>query len=175
MHIDFVRSAPTPRVGWLVLIAGLALTGMALEQAMRFRQQQVAWRQAQVKAEQQLADAERQRLAAVPPPLPSYEDDKRWRRAATELALPWLDTLRAIEHATKPPVFLVGFKSDPVSGRLQLDAEAPDLDAALGYVTSLQAEPQLTNTLLLAHQQTPDPQGHTQLRLSLQTQWVSKR
>ena len=164
-----------PRVGWLFLIAGMVSTGVALDQAMHLRQQQVAWRQDQDKAAGQLAEAERQRLTALPPSLPSYEDDKRWRRAATELALPWLDTLRAIERATKPPVFLVGFKSDPVNGRLQLDAEAPDLDAALAYVTSLQAEAQLANTQLLAHQQTPDPQGRTQLRLSLQTQWVSKR
>lgn len=175
MHIDFVRAAPLPRVGWVLLIAGFALTGVAADQAMRFREQQDAWNQAQDKAAQQVAEKERQRLAALPLPMPSYEDDKRWRRAATELALPWLGTLRAIEHATKPPVFLVGFKAEPVSGRLQLEAESPDLDAALAYVATLQAESQLANTQLVSHQQVSDSQGQMQLRISLQTQWVSER
>lgn len=175
MHIDFARTAPLPRVGWALLIAGLALTVAAGDQAMRLQRQQEAWKQSHDQAAQQEAESERKRLAALPPPMPSYQDDKRWRRAATELALPWLGTLRAIEHATKPPVFLVDFKAEPASGRLQLEAEAPDLDAALAYVTTLQAEPQLANTQLLSHQQVADSQGQLQLRVSLQTQWVSER
>jgi len=175
MRIDFVQPAPSPRVGWVLLVAGLALAGVAGSQGLRYRQEHLAWAQLQAKLAEQRADKERQRLAALPPSLPPYEDDKRWQRAATELALPWLDTLGAIERATKPPVFLVGFKSDPVTGRLQLDAEAPDLDGALTYVATLQAQPQLVNTQLLAHQELADSQGRAQLRFSLQTQWVSKR
>jgi hypothetical protein len=175
MNIDFIGSTPLPRLGWALLLAGLTLSGIAVGQGLRYRQQQVAWSHAQDAGVKQLAESERQRLAALPPILPLYEDDKRWQRAAAELALPWIDTLRAIEQATKPPVYLLGFKPDPISGRLQLDAEAPDLGGALAYVHALQTESQFSGTQLLSHEQTTDPLGRTQLRISLQTQWVGQR
>lgn len=175
MHIDFIRKPGTPGLGWLVLAIGLGLAGWAAHQWMGWRHMQDARAQAREAQLHDQAERERQRLASLPPLLPPYTDDKRWQRAAHELSLPWMDTLRAIEHATKPPVYLLGFKSDPASGRLQLDAEAPDLDAMLAYVNALHGETQLGNPQLLTHDSAPDTQGRPQLRFALQTQWVHAR
>jgi hypothetical protein len=175
MHIDFIGQARSPRLGWLILGLGLGLAGLAGQRWLAWHQTQAQLTQAHEQALRDQAEHERQRLASLPPPVPPYTDDLRWQRAAHELNLPWMDTLRAIEHATRPPVYLTGFKSDPASGRLQLEAEAPDLDAALGYVSALQAERQLRNTQLQTHDSLPDPQGRSQLRFALQTQWVRAR
>lgn len=172
MHIDFDRSPRQPALGWWMLLAGLALLSLAMWQCLHVRQQQATLRQAHEQQEQARISHERQQLEALPPPTPPYADDPRWRRAAAELTLPWIATLRAVETATKPPVFLVGFKSDPVSGRLLLDAEAPSFDAALDFVSTLQAAPALSQTQILSHEDTPDPQGRLLTRFSLQTQWV---
>jgi hypothetical protein len=177
MHINFVQTGrtATSRLGWLVLAVGLVMTSIAAEQLLQWRQAQEVLLEARLQQVRTMAEQERQRLAALPPATPPYVDDKRWQRAASELALPWLSTLQAIEHATKPPVFLTGFKSDPVSGRLQLDAEAPAFEAALSYVSALQTQPGLANTQLLAHDESPDLQGHPLVKFSLQTKWVVAR
>lgn len=172
MRIDFVRSPRQPVLGWLVLASALATTGLAGWQYLALKHRQEALTKAQQQQAQLLAENERQRLAALPPPLPPYVDDKRWHLAAHELALPWINTLRALEQATKPPIFLVGFKSDPATGRLQLDAEAPSLDAALDFVSALQAAPTLSQTQILSHEESPDSQGRPLTRFSLQTKWV---
>lgn len=172
MRIDFVRSPRQPMFGWLVLAFALAMLGLAGWQYLALKHRQEALAKAHQQQIQLLAESERQRLVALPPPMPAYVDDKRWHRAAHELALPWINTLRALEQATKPPIFLVGFKSDPASGRLQLDAEAPSLDAALDFVTALQAAPALSQTQILSHDESSDPQGRPLTRFSLQTRWV---
>lgn len=172
MRIDFARSPSQPRLGWLMLLAGLVMLGLVASQYWHVREQQAAQLNTQHQLALAMENSERQRVAALPSPVPPYADDRRWRRAATELALPWITTLRAVERATKPPVFLLGFKSDPASGRLQLDAEAPSFNAALDFVSALQAAPALSQTQLLSHQDAPDPQGRPLTRFSLQTQWV---
>lgn len=173
MRIDFVKPPSQPKLGWLMLIAGLVLMGMMVRQYLDLKHRQAALVQAHQQQVQAQAEEERQRLAMLPPPAPAYMDDKRWRHAAKELALPWISTLRAVEHATKPPIFLVGFKSDPATGRLQLDAEAPSFDAALDFVVALQASPSLAQTQILSHEDAPDPQGRPLTRFSLQTRWVT--
>ncbi|MDO9236956.1 MAG: hypothetical protein Q7U28_13115 [Aquabacterium sp.] len=173
IRVDFVKRPGPPMLGWLVLLIGVALLGALAQQYVRFSQVRASALQASQQQAQTVAEQERQRVADLPSPPPPYLDDRRWRRAATELALPWINTLRAVEQATKPPVFLVGFKSDPATGRLQLDAEAPSFDAALGYVSVLQAAPALSQTQILSHDDTPDPQGRPLTRISLQTQWVT--
>jgi hypothetical protein len=175
LGIDFVRPARPPALGWFVLLAGLLLTGLATDRFLSMRQRQAAQAQARTQHSQALAEQARQMLAMQPIVIPPYVDDKRWQRAATDLSLPWLNTLEALEKVSKPPIFLLGLRSDPISGRLQLDAEAPDLDAALNYVSALQAQAGLTNTQLLAHDESPDQQGRQQVRFSLQTQWVVAR
>lgn len=175
MHIDFVKPSGTPRPGWFVMVAGLMAAGIAGDQLLQWRQAQEARQEARQQRIRKVAEQERQRLAALPPTTPPYVDDRRWQRAASELTLPWLSTLQAIEHATKPPVFLTGIKSDPLTGRLQLDAEAPAFEAALGYVSALQAQPGLADTQLLAHDESPDQQGHALVKFSLQTRWVVAR
>lgn len=172
MQVDFIDTTKAPMLGWLVLLLALVTGGVMTHQIWLTHQQELALTQAQEATAHRQAELERQRLAALPPATPPYVDDRRWQRAAFELTLPWLSTLRALEQATKPPVFLVGFKSDPANGRLQLDAEAPDLDAALAYTASLQADTRLTHTQLSAHDQAGDPQGHGLVKFSLQTQWV---
>lgn len=173
MQIDFVRSSSQPLLGWVVLTAGLVMLSLTTWQYLEHQQRQESARQIFQQQVQLQAEEERQRVAALPALTPSYVDDKRWNRAARELALPWMETLRALEHSAKPPVFLLGFKSDPSNGRLQLDAEAPSFDAALDFVSALQANPALAQTQISSHEDAPDPQGRTLTRFSVQTQWVT--
>jgi hypothetical protein len=172
MRVDFIQRQRQPMLGWLVLIAGVVSAGKVGDHYLQVCQQKEALEQIRQAQAHRVKEQERQRLAAQPLPVPPHVDDKRWQRAATELALPWLNTLQAIERATKPPVFLVGFKSDPVSGRLQLDSEAPSLDDALAYVFALQSAPELSRTQLTAHSEATDQQGRALVRFALQTQWV---
>lgn len=172
MHIDFVRSSRQPLLGWLLLIAGLVMLSLATWQYLENQQRQESTRLTSQREIQAQADEERLRLGALPPPALTYVNDKRWSRAARELALPWMNTLRALEQTAKPPVFLLGFKSDPANGRLQLDAEAPSFGAALDLVAGLQANPALAQTQISSHEEAPDPQGRPLTRFSVQTQWV---
>lgn len=172
MRIDFVKSPRQPATGWLVLATGLVLLGLAGRHYLNHLHRQEAIRQQQQHQLQLQAEEERQRVAALPAPEPDYRQDKRWRHAAKELTLPWINTLRALEQAAKPPVFLLGFKSDPVSGRLQLEAEAPSFDSALDFVSALQELPTLAQTQLASHEELPDPQGRPFTRFSVNTQWV---
>lgn len=173
MQIDFARSSRQPLLGWLALIAGLVMLSLTTWQYLEHQQRQESARQVSLQQVRLQAEEERQRIVALPSPAPSYLDDKRWNRAARELALPWMNTLRALEHAAKPPVFLLGFRSDPASGRLQLDAESPNFDAALDFISALQTNPALAQTQISSHEDVPDSQGRSLTRFSVQTQWVT--
>lgn len=172
MRVDFVKSKGQPVLGWLVLVFGMALLGFMANRYVHMHQRQVLREQTRQEHARKLANLERERLAQTPAAQPNYAQDKRWRKASSELTLPWIDTLRAIEHATKPPVFLLTLKSDPTSGRLQMDAEASDFEEVLGYVSALQDESALVDTQLIAHEDTNDAQGHPLVRFSVQSKWV---
>lgn len=173
-QIDFAQpSKAQPLMGWLLLLIGLASLVMVGKHFLIWRQAQADAehaKQQQVQAADELAKRQATRLVNA---TPVYVDDKRWAHAVTELALPWIGTLRAIERATQPPIYLLAFKSDPVSGRLLLEAEAPTFDEVLAYMAALQTAKQLHSTQLLSHQEANDAQGHALVRFSLQTQWVS--
>jgi hypothetical protein len=154
-------------------VLGLATLAIAAEQFVRWQIDQQDRMAAHQQSVQRLQEQARQEQASLPAPPPGYDTDKRWLSAATELNLPWLDTLRALDQATKPPVYLLGVKSDAKTGKLVLEAEAPDLDAALTYVETLQAESALRDAHLMAHDTAPDPSGRPFTKVSIQTQWVA--
>lgn len=174
-EVDFIRAKRQPIVGLGMFFIGVCLAAISGTRWISWSQlqaRQAANRIAQIKQEQDLV---RKRLASLPPPVPPYTEDKRWQLAAQELALPWVETLRALERTTAPPIFLVGFKPDSSSGRLQLEVESPDLDTALAYVKSLQRQPQLANTQMLTHEVSTSLAGSSLTRVVLQTQWVHVR
>lgn len=172
--IDFVRKPGQPALGWALLIAGLTLLIWSAHAAWLHQQRQTqAQHAARLKNQADEAAAQRA-LAAMPRPRPPYFDDKRWQRAARELAFPWVASLTAVEHTIKPPVYLLALRSAPESGQLGLDGEAPDLDSALAFVSKLQAEPQLKETSLLTHEEIADSTGRVSVHFSVQTQWVTR-
>lgn len=172
--IDFVRKPGQPTLGWISFGVGLALLFWSAQAVWLHQQHQ---QQAQHEARQKAMakeEAEQRALASIPKPRPPYFNDQRWQRAARELAFPWVASLMAVEHSIKPPVYLLALRSTPESGQLGLDGEAPDLDAALAFVTKLQAEPQLQETALLTHEEMADSTGRVSVHFSVQTHWVTR-
>jgi hypothetical protein len=172
MQLDFVRPKRQPWIGWLLLLIGVAAAAWTAVQGLhvvRARAEQAAHAKRLADAAQALALSERKPL----PSKPRMEDDKRWQKAAKELGLPWLDVLSALERATKPPVFLTSLKSDSSKTTWLMEAEAPDLDAALSYAQSLQRQPMLRSTQLMSHEQILDRSNRPLVKFSLTAQWVS--
>lgn len=173
-RIDFIRQRSQPRLGWLLLAIGFGL--LLWRGSMLWQQQQEALQErqkAQVQALAAQAQAERA-AASRPQPRAPFFEDKRWQRTARELNFPWVGTLTAVEHTVKPPIYLLALRSAPESGQLSLDGEAPDLDAALAFLSGLQGEPQLSDTALITHEESADSTGRIAVRFSVQTKWVSQ-
>ena len=171
MRIDFLRERrPAPWQGWVLLLIGMALLLLVAGRYQEARARQDATLARASALAQSKADLQRQRQAQLAPAR-AYLDDKRWQRAAAELARPWEQTLQALEDSARPPVFLLAVRADPTSGRLQLDAEAPRLDDALNYVTSLQGGRAVSMPQLASHETIQDAQGQTAVRFVVRAHW----
>jgi hypothetical protein len=101
-------------------------------------------------------------------------DEKRLQRAEAERNRPWLEALRAIESATRDPVFLLAMNSDVGNRSLRLDAEAPSFEHALSYVQVLPDGTGLASAQLLSHEMVTDAaSGRQVVRFSVSAQWSS--
>lgn len=170
--IDFVHKRGQPTIGWALLAIGLALLAWSTQAAWKHQQQVLQQqRQVQLRTQAELAAAQ-SAASAQPEPRPAFFEDKRWQRAVRELTFPWVGSLMAVEHTVKPPVYLLALRSAPESGQIGLEAEAPDLDASLAFVSKLQAEPKLTDAALITHEESADSSGRVSVHFSVQTRWV---
>jgi hypothetical protein len=159
--------------GWLLLALGVVCVAFGLRAHLHASAEHSAATTARFQSiDEARRLATRQQLANVDE-VPAYLHDKRWHRAAVELDAPWLLTLSALEQATKPPIFLTGIRSDPASGRVQIDAEAPSLDDVLAYVQTLHKATPLRDVWLLRHEEVPDAStGRSIVRFAVQATWV---
>ena len=166
--VDFLRAPQPPRIGWVLLMLGVA----ALAAAFSFDQRWASERAASERVEQQALDARRARQAP-PPPVELTLAQRRWQQAQGELRRPWLPALRAIESATLNPVFLLSLTIEPSTGLIKLDAEAPSFDHALAYVQMLDEGGVLQPATLVSHEQGADVAGRSTVRFSAVTYWVT--
>lgn len=168
--LDFSRAGGTPATGWVLLAVGIAAVAVA------------TWFNARWDAERaEINRLEQMRLAGVaastalqerlntPPALPS-----RTQNALVELNRPWLASLRAVESATRDPIFVLAMMVDARTGAIKLDAEADDFNQAVGYVEKLSASPALHAASLMSHEATAAGAATGKgLRFSVDARWVT--
>lgn len=170
-RIDFLHPGRPPAWGWAMLIAGAISLATALWQAHTWSQAD-AMRAEALRAE---AEARRQQAAQASRRTPgAMADERRQQFLARQLAQPWLPTLRLIENATEPPVFVLGLSMDPSAGTLRLDGEAPDLQRALDYGSALHEKNLLGPAELRSHETATDPTGRPVVRFTFVAPWSSR-
>jgi len=168
--VDFLRPRKTPWVGWVLLMAGLAATTASM-----FVEGQ--WADERVRHEQRVRNraeaAHRARQESLRP-VPLTPDQHRLQHISPQLRQPWLPTLRVVENATEPPVFLLGLAIDPAAGVVLLNGEAPTFDDALAYARRLDERDLLGPAQLRFHEQVTDPTGKPVVRFTLATRWKAQ-
>jgi hypothetical protein len=167
--IDFLHPARPPSLGWAMLAAGAASLAAALWLANAWAQADATRLQAQrVQAEARLQRAAQSAARRTPA---AAADERRQQFLARQLAQAWLPTLRLVENATEPPVFVLGLSMDAAAGSLRLDGEAPDLQGALDYASVLHEKPLLGPAELRSHETTTDTTGRPVVRFTLLAPW----
>jgi hypothetical protein len=167
--VDFLHPQRPPRVGWVLLAAGVA----AFAAALWFEQRWAVDRSGTERTEQEAIAAQRASQAPMRPAEPSLAQ-QRWQQAQPELRRPWLPALRAIESATVNPVFLLTLSIEPASGQIKIDAEAPSFDHALAYVQVLDVGGALQSATMVSHDQVADAgSGRSVVKFSAVTRWVA--
>lgn len=167
-RIDFLHPGRPPAGGWAMLVAGATSLATVLWLAHTWSQADAVRAQAlraQAEARQQQATQAARRAPST------VADGKRQAFLARQLAQPWLPTLRLIENATEPPVFVLGLSMDASAGTVRLDGEAPDLQHALDYASALHEKNLLGPAELRSHETTTDPAGRTVVRFTLLAPW----
>ena len=166
--MDFLRRPSPPLIGICLLAAGLVALGGAGGLNQRWAAEVAATRRAE-----QLALATREASRPRPAPTTLTPVQRRELQAQVELRRPWLAALRAIESATRDPVFLLALAIEPATGAIRVDAEASSFDQALAYVERISEAEVLTGTALIAHESVPAPApGQGAIRFSVSTRWA---
>lgn len=152
----------------LLFIGALALLASGICHHRWAAEREVAAQQAQREAE-----ALRARRAAKPVAAAPSSDERRLQRATLERARPWMPALRAIEAATRDPVYLLSLSADAGSGSFRLEGEAPSFEHALAYVQVLPDGVGISTASLLSHEETNDPaSGRRVVRFAVRIQWA---
>jgi hypothetical protein len=165
--VDFLQSPGQPVLGWLLLLVGVAM--LVCTFALHQHREGARAREA-MKAEARADALRREREAALRPHVMSPEE-RRLRHVQPELDRPWLPLMRAIESSTESPVFLLALSMDPSSGRLQIDAEAPSFDEAMGYVQRLADVDLLKSVQIVSHDNVQDPWGRSSVKFTVAARW----
>src|SRR5690606_38132063 len=170
LHASFGQQRAPALAGWLLLAIALIFAGWAAQAFLQSTDQHQSAMATQARyAEERQRRHDALAQASSQSTQNRYLQDKRWQHALKDLGVPWLLTLHALEQASRPPVFLTGIRSDPSSGRVQIDAEAPSLTDALTYVQALQQAPPLHQVWLLRHEEAIDASsGRSALRFAVQ-------
>lgn len=99
---------------------------------------------------------------------------KQARDVAQQLAMPWDELFRSVEAADAPTVALLGIESTADRQRIQISAEAKNLDGMLRYVKDLEGRSLFADVYLHSHQiQQQDPQHP--VRFVLSATWLVRK
>ena len=165
--VNFLRGYSQPGLGWIAMALGVSLLAAAVSLALRWSNEGSDYRTAY-----QASIAKQDRLRVPPPRLQPTMAELRWRQSIAETGRPWLSVLRAIESATKEPIYLLSLSVDPTSGGVLLSGEAPDFDRALDYVKSLEADPAMRSAMLVSHEQISGVDGQSVVRFTSIGKWA---
>lgn len=167
VRIDFLHSRRTAWTGVGLLLLGAG----SLAAALWIDRSWAAERAARQEFERaRLETASKARRAALLP-LPITLEQRRMQRIAPVLRQPWLPTLRLIENATEPPIYLLGLSIEPNTGTVQMEGEAPDFKSALLYVQAIDEEGLLGPAQIRSHEQVNEA-GRSAVRFKIATRWI---
>jgi Tfp pilus assembly protein PilN len=174
LQLDFApRPSVFQRLGWLLLIAGLACAAM------------LAYRYVQQGEELARADAQlgtlRQGAAAIQAALsPNSKDSKRAkgelklaREILARLGLPWDELFSEIETHIDEQVTLLSVEPNAEKSALLVTGEAKDLQAMLAYSKRMHASARFKDVYIQSHQiQVQNPQRP--VRFVLSARWLQR-
>lgn len=169
--IDFAQPRErVPRLGAVLLMLGvLALLVVAMCQQRWDAEREQTVREAERRVEALRAQRELRPAVVVP-----TADEKRMQRVVAERSRPWMPALRAVESATRAPVFLLAMNADVSNHSLRLEAEAPSFEHALSYVQVLPDGQGLVSAQLLSHELVTDAaSGRQVVKFSVSARWRS--
>lgn len=173
LSLDFRRSGYPAWLGAALLASGLCATAL------------IGLEHRQLARETVLAEA---RLRALGPAVPrkvygpvAAGDVQRValelkvaRDVARQLGMPWDELFRSVEAADAPTVALLGIESTADRQRIQISAEAKNLDAMLCYIKDLEGRALFSDVYLHSHQiQQQDPQRP--VRFMLSATWLVRK
>lgn len=168
--MDFLQRKRTPGFGWCLLALGVGALVLAAH-----LENQKATERAAAERELQVATAalEARRPALKPTALTPAQ--RRAEQARADLQRPWLATLRAIEAATREPVYLLALAIEPSTGMIKLDAEAGSFEQALFYVDVLSGSSVLLPATLVSHEAVATAlPGQGAIRFTVNTRWATR-
>lgn len=165
-ELSFRAPRSTGLVGWALLVAGVLACATVADE-VNFLEEQIQVRQARVKAKEALL-AKRQpaKKTATTPEDPTVPQVlAQWQRWQ---ALDWDRLFQVLESASSADIAILAVQPDPAKGRVDIQAEARNLAAALRWMEQLQSG--LPGLTLATHQQQlQDPQQP--VRVSLTAPW----
>ncbi|MCR5881416.1 hypothetical protein LRS03_00465 [Rhizobacter sp. J219] len=169
--VDFAEPRDrVPRLGVVFMAAGL----MSLLAVAWCQERWAADRERALQEVERRAEALRVQRQAKPVVTTATVDEKRMQRVVAERSRPWMAALRAVESATRDPVFLLAMNADVSNHNLRLDAEAPSFEHALAYVQVLPDGVGIASAHLLSHESVTDAtSGRQVVRFSVSARWRS--
>ena len=154
-ELDFLRTRPRhPPAAWLLLLAGLALAGLA---GQRYQQ-----------LDNQLAA-----LAPPPPPAARSATSVRPRGevvAAMAPARAWGDLLNRLESGRPKQIALLSLRGDALRGEARISAEARTEADMLAWLMALRGDPGFADASM-THHELLDEEGRHPVRFELQLHW----
>lgn len=174
MHLDFLGKQSPPKVGWLVLAAGMVVMGWQLVVYSELLRSN-AGLQSELQNIQASQKINRQDVKSQPVPTAAERSAISQARAvAAQLNDPWESLLSLVETAQHPDVALLALDPKGRNGQIRLTAEAKDASTMVAYVTSLQQNKLLQNAVLTSHQVQVQQPG-TPFRFQVLAQWKETR
>lgn len=173
LNIDFRRDVGPNWVGVVVLV--VALAGAA---AMAMQYRSVIRETLMAEASLSGKGAGQRRKSYAPVNAGDIQkvalELREARYVAQQLTMPWDELFRSLEAADTPTIALLGIESTSDRQRIQISAEAKNLDAMLRYVKDLEERTIFSDVFLSSHQiQQQDPQRP--VRFMLSATWRTNR
>ena len=175
LHLDFLGGQRrSSKLGYLILLAGVALAGWQLLDYSQMLQANAELRSELQSALARLHGTDRD-VKNQPALTPRERTSMAQARAlSAQLNYPWASLFNLIETAQHPDVALLALDPKSRSGQLRLTAEAKNASSMMAYVSGLQNNPLLQNALLTTHQIQIQQPG-TPLKFQILAQWKGPR
>jgi hypothetical protein len=175
--IDFARSRPpATTLAQVIMVTGVLACACAAwaywagrHHLLSAQSQLSDWRARQITVSEQLhqqkVESDQLLVKAV---------DGRLASAQIEMNYRWGSTLSSIEMSARPPAYLLALRMDPGQGKIDINAVAPDFNAALKLLGALSDHGLISEPRLQAREAPPTALGaeSSDMRFSITAGWA---